>query len=174
VVDFAARAVLAAFDRLTRLHLLADVQAFVQNFDGMYTGFAERATRAQRLLAAEDTAVILITTAEAERVGHTQDFIAALRKSGIEPRAAIVNRTLPAFASSAEIARAPFSSALRRKLTRAAADLNAISERERMAIEALRASSPATMKLFTMSDFEREPATLKDLMWLGETLMVLE
>jgi hypothetical protein len=30
------------------------------------------------------------------------------------------------------------------------------------------------MKLFTMSDFEREPATLKDLMRLGETLMVLE
>ena len=46
LVDLAARAVLAAFDRLTGLHLLADVQSFVSGFDGMYGGFAERAERA--------------------------------------------------------------------------------------------------------------------------------
>ncbi len=174
VVDFAARAVLAAFDRLTGLRLLTDVQAFVQNFDGMYAGFAERAARAQRLMTAKDTAVVVIATAEAERIGQAQDFLAALRKSGIEPRAAIVNRTLPAIVSSAEIARAPFSSALRRKLALAAADLDALGRRERAALETLRASSPATMRLFTIADFEREPAALRDLVRLGQTLTVLE
>ena len=69
VVDLAARAVLSAFDRLTGLHLLGDVQAFVRSFDGMYAGFAERAARAQQLLVAGDTAVVVVTTAEPERIG---------------------------------------------------------------------------------------------------------
>src|SRR5207237_5100509 len=40
MVDLAARAVLAAFDRLAGLHLLDDVHGFVKSFDGMYQGFA--------------------------------------------------------------------------------------------------------------------------------------
>ena len=101
VVDLAARAVLSAFDRLTGLHLLGDVQAFVRNFDGMYAGFAERAERAQRLLVASDTAVVVVTTAEPERIAQAHEFLDALRAAGIEPRAVIVNRTLPAIPSVA-------------------------------------------------------------------------
>ena len=106
VVDLAARAVLSAFDRLTGLHLLGDVQAFVRSFDGMYAGFAERAGRAQRLLVASDTAVVVVTTAEPERIAQAHEFLDALRAAGIEPRAVIVNRTLPAIPSVAQIARA--------------------------------------------------------------------
>ena len=48
VIDIAARAVLAAFDRVTGLNLLSDVQSFVRSFDGMYEGFSARAAaRAQ-------------------------------------------------------------------------------------------------------------------------------
>ena len=43
--DLAARTVLSAFDRVTGLHLLGDVFAFVKSFEGMYQGFAERAAR---------------------------------------------------------------------------------------------------------------------------------
>ena len=116
VVDLAARAVLSAFDRLTGLHLLGDVQAFVRSFDGMYAGFAERAARVQQLLVAGDTAVVVVTTAEPERIAQAHEFLAALRTAGIEPRAVIVNRTLPAIASAEQIARAPLAPALRRKL----------------------------------------------------------
>src|SRR6185312_10035672 len=70
MIDLAARAVLTAFDRLTGLHLLGDVQAFVRSFDGMYAGFAERAARAQQLLIASDTAVVVVTTAEPERIAQ--------------------------------------------------------------------------------------------------------
>ena len=75
VVDLAARAVLSAFDRLTGLHLLGDVQAFVRSFDGMYAGFAERAARAQQLLVASDTAVVVVTTAEPERIAQAHEFL---------------------------------------------------------------------------------------------------
>ena len=52
IVDMAARAVLAAFDRVTGLNLLSDVQSFVRSFDGMYEGFSARAARAQDKLRA--------------------------------------------------------------------------------------------------------------------------
>ena len=46
MADIAARAVLAAFDRVTGLNLLSDIQSFVPSFDGMYEGFSARAARA--------------------------------------------------------------------------------------------------------------------------------
>jgi anion-transporting ArsA/GET3 family ATPase len=173
VVDLAARAVLSAFDRLTGLHLLGDVQAFVRSFDGMYAGFAERAARAQRLLIAGDTAVVVVTTAEPERTTQAHEFLAALTAAGIEPRAVIVNRTLPATASAAQIARAAVSPALRRKLMRAAEDFAALHQREAAAIASLRAGLPAGLKLLAVPDLGREPAELADLARLGRSLAIL-
>lgn len=173
VVDLAARAVLSAFDRLTGLHLLGDVQAFVRNFDGMYAGFAERAARVQRLLADDDTAVVVITTAEPERTAQAQEFIAALRSAGIEPRAVIVNRTMPPIASAAQIARAAIPPALKRKLMRAAEDFAALHRREAAAIASLRAGLPAGFELLTVPDLGHEPAELADLARLGQSLAIL-
>ena len=173
VVDLAARAVLSAFDRLTGLHLLSDVQAFVRSFDGMYAGFAERAARVQQLLVAGDTAVVVVTTAEPERIAQAHEFLAALRTAGIEPRAVIVNRTLPAIASAEQIARAPLAPALRRKLARAAEEFAALHQREAAAIASLRAGGPAELKLLAMPDLGREPAELADLARLGQSLATL-
>jgi len=173
VVDLAARAVLSAFDRLTGLHLLGDVQAFVRSFDGMYAGFADRAARAQRLLIAGDTAVVVVTTAEPERTAQAHEFRAALSAAGIEPRAVIVNRTLPAIASAAQIARAAVSPALRRKLMRAAEDFASLHQREAAAIASLRAGLPAGLKLLAVPDLGREPAELADLARLGRSLAIL-
>jgi anion-transporting ArsA/GET3 family ATPase len=173
VVDLAARAVLSAFDRLTGLHLLGDVHAFVRSFDGMYAGFAERAARVQQLLVADDTAVVVVTTAEPERIAQAHEFLAALRTAGIEPRAVIVNRTLPAIAPAGQIARAPLSPTLRRKLARAAEEFAALHQREAAAIASLRAGGPPGLKLFAMPDLGREPAELSDLARLGRSLATL-
>jgi anion-transporting ArsA/GET3 family ATPase len=173
VVDLAARAVLSAFDRLTGLHLLGDVQAFVSSFDGMYAGFAERAARVQQLLVAADTAVIVVTTAEPERIAQAHEFLAALRTAGIEPRAVIVNRTLPATASAEEIARAPLRPALKRRLLRAAGEFAALRAREDEAIGSLRAGGTGGLELLAMRDLGREPAALVDLARLGRSLTIL-
>lgn len=173
VVDIAARAVLSAFDRLTGLHLLSDVQAFVRSFDGMYAGFAERAARAQKLLVADGSAVVVITTAEPERIAQAHEFIVALRTAGIEPRAVIVNRTLPLMPPAEQIARAALAPALRRKLTRAAQEFAALHQREAAAIASLRAGLPAALELLALPDFGREPAELADLARLGHSLTIL-
>lgn len=173
VVDIAARAVLSAFDRLTGLHLLGDVQAFVRNFNGMYAGFAERAARVQKLLVAGDTAVVVVTTAEPERTAQAHEFIAALRTAGIEPRAVIVNRMLPAMPSAEQVARAALAPALKRKLVRAAREFAALRARDAAAIESLRASGPEEVKLLAVPDLGREPAELADLLRLGHSLAIL-
>jgi anion-transporting ArsA/GET3 family ATPase len=173
VVDLAARAVLSAFDRLTGLHLLGDVQAFVRSFDGMYAGFAERAGRAQRLLVASDTAVVVVTTAEPERIAQAHEFLDALRAAGIEPRAVIVNRTLPAIPSVAQIGRAPLGPAVRRKLIRAAGEFAALRQREVAAIASLRAGGSPQLEVAAVPDLGREPVELADLAWLGQSLEIL-
>jgi anion-transporting ArsA/GET3 family ATPase len=173
VVDLAARAVLSAFDRLTGLHLLGDVQAFVRSFDGMYAGFAERAGRAQRLLVASDTAVVVVTTAEPERIAQAHEFLDALRAAGIEPRAVIINRTLPTIPSMGQIRRAPLGPALRRKLIRAAGEFAALRQREAAAIASLRAGGLPQLELAASPDLGREPIDLADLAWLGQSLEIL-
>ena len=80
VVDMAARAVLAAFDRVTGLNLLSDVQSFVRSFDGMYEGFSARAARAQDKLRASDTAIVIVTTAESSRIAQAREFVGALEE----------------------------------------------------------------------------------------------
>lgn len=173
VIDLAARAVLSAFDRLTGLHLLSDVQEFVRSFEGMYAGFADRAARAQRLLAARDTAIIVATTAEPERIAHALEFISALHRAGIEPRAAVVNRTMPALASPNRIARASIPASTRSKLRRAAAELDALRVRERAAIETLRTGTVSGIRLFAIPDLGYEPSELADLSRLKQSLTVL-
>ncbi len=103
VVDIAARAVLAAFDRVTGLNLLSDVQSFVRSFDGMYEGFSTRAARAQDKLRAPDTAIVIVTTAESSRIAQAREFIGALEKAGLRISAMVVNRVLAELPDAARI-----------------------------------------------------------------------
>jgi anion-transporting ArsA/GET3 family ATPase len=173
VVDLAARAVLAAFDRLTGLHLLGDISAFVRSFEGMYAGFAGRAERARMLLAAPDTAVAIVAAAEQQRVAQIKEFITELSASGISTRAVIVNRTLPAMPTTKEVERTRIKPAIRRKLARTAQEFAVLRQRETDAIAALHATLPAGIPLLTVPDLGREPASVADLVSIGETLTTL-
>ncbi|MGB6554097.1 MAG: ArsA-related P-loop ATPase [Candidatus Binataceae bacterium] len=167
MVDLAARAVLSAFDRVTGLKLLGDVQAFVRNFEGMYEGFAERAKRASAMLHARSTAVIVVTTAEAGRIAQAGEFIAALGRSELRVSAVIVNRAMPDLPAAAEISRAKIPPALRRKLKRNLEDYAALKTREAISFEALRAAMPAGAALILSPELDHEPRTLADLAQIG-------
>ncbi|HVA77197.1 MAG TPA: ArsA-related P-loop ATPase [Candidatus Binataceae bacterium] len=163
MVDIAARAVLSAFDRVTGLKLLGDVQAFVRNFDGMYEGFAERAKRAGAMLHADTAAVIVVTTAEAGRIAQAREFIAALGRAELRVRAVIVNRAMANLPETAEIARAKIPTALKRKLRRNLEDHAALKTREALSFDTLRATMPAGAALMLAPDLGHEPRTLSDL-----------
>ena len=100
-----ARAVLAAFDRVTGLHLLGDIQLFVSGFEGMYEGFAERAKRADALLRADATAIVVVTTAETGRIAQAREFMESLGRAGLRVSAVVVNRAMVDIPSAAELER---------------------------------------------------------------------
>ena len=170
MVDVAARAVLAAFDRVTGLHLLADVQSFVRSFDGMYEGFSARAISAQDKLRAADTSIVIVTTAESSRIAQAREFVEALEAAGLHISAIVVNRVLADLPDAAELAKAHVAPALKKKLKRNLADYAALKEREEVSLNALRESLPEGAMLIVAPDLGREPRTIADLAEIGRRI----
>jgi anion-transporting ArsA/GET3 family ATPase len=170
IVDFAARAVLSAFDRITGLHLLADVRAFVTNFEGMYEGFAARALEARALLSDPLTLAVLVTTPERERIAQTCQFAEALRARKIRIGAVVVNRTMKTLPDDAAIDQAKLPVALKRKLRRNLADFAALKDREAGALAELRSALGDDIRIFASYDYGRDLGSLKDLAALAANL----
>jgi len=170
VMDIAARAVLAAFDRVTGLNLLSDVQSFVRSFDGMYEGFSARAARAQDKLRATDTAIVIVTTAESSRIAQAREFIRALADAGLRVSAMVVNRVLADLPDASELASARIAPSLKKKLKRNLADYAALKAREQASLSALRESLPAGAVLMVAPDLGREPRTIADLAEIGRSI----
>jgi len=172
LLDLAARAVLSAFDRLTGLHLLTDVQSFVRRFEGMYGGFAERAFRAQELIRDEHSFIVLVTTAEAERVEQAREFATALSDLGLRLGAVVVNRVMAPIPDRASLERLQAPIALKRKLNQNLKDFAALKQRENASLEALRDSLPAQTLLVVAPDLGREPRSISDLAEIAASLRV--
>jgi anion-transporting ArsA/GET3 family ATPase len=170
VMDIAARAVLAAFDRVTGLNLLSDVQSFVRSFDGMYEGFSARAARAQDKLRAADTAIVIVTTAESSRIVQAREFIGALGDAGLRVSAMVVNRVLADLPDASELASARIAPSLKKKLKRNLADYTALKTREEVSLSALRDSLPAGAVLMVAPDLGREPRTIADLAEIARSI----
>jgi anion-transporting ArsA/GET3 family ATPase len=170
IVDIAARAVLAAFDRVTGLNLLSDVQSFVRSFDGMYEGFSTRASRAQDKLRAQDTAIVIVTTAESSRIAQAREFVGALEDAGLRVCAMVVNRVLAELPDAAELESAGVVPSLRKKLKRNLADYAALKKREEVSLTALRDSLPSGAILMVAPDLGREPRTIADLAEIGRSI----
>ena len=172
MLDFAARAVLAAFDRLTGLRLLGDVRSFVQSFDGMYQGFAERAARAQALMRDSRTLIVVVTTAEERRAEEAREFCDSLFRSGLPVGALIVNRTLPKLPKSSELDRLALSSELVQKLKRNLRDFAALRARQDLSVESIRGALAPEVAIVAAPDLGHEPRELADLLEIARNLKV--
>ncbi len=170
LVDLAARAVLSAFDRVTGLHLLRDVQGFVRGFDGMYPGFADRAARAQALLRDKSCIAIIVTTAEPGRSAQVRSFVDGLTATGVAIGAVLVNRVSPALPRPVGARRSDVASAIRRKLGANLADFRALKRREVGALAAIREIVPEGVPLIIAPDLGHEPRRLSDLIEIGRRL----
>ena len=170
IFDLAARAVLTAFDRLTGLHLLADVQAFVRGFDGMYAGFAERGAEAEALIREPGSRIVLVTTAEPQRVQQTLEFVPALAGLGLRIGALVVNRVMEPLPAGSQIERSALSAALKRKLLRNLADFSAVKARETAWLLVLREAMPAGTPIVVAPDLGHQPRTLRDLVRIAKSI----
>lgn len=171
ILDFAARAVLAAFDRITGLRLLPDVRSFVRSFEGMYAGFADRAAEVQALIREPTTSLVLVTGAEPQRVEQTRRFASELKRLGLRPGALIVNRVIRSLPELEDLRRAKLPLALKRKLERNVADFGALKAREAAWLESLRQLSDG-VPILTATDLGEEPGNLNDLLRIAQSLLV--
>jgi anion-transporting ArsA/GET3 family ATPase len=169
IFDFAARAVLTAFDRLTGLHLLADVQGFVRSFEGMYAGFAQRAAEVQALIREPACTLVLVTSADPQRVEQTGELVSSLKRLRMKPGALIVNRMIPPLPKFEEIRTARLPAGLKRKLERNLADFTALKARETEWLKPLREVTDGVPMLMA-ADLGDEPANLKDLLRIARSI----
>ena len=167
--DLAARAVLSAFDRVTGLHLLSDVHAFVRSFEGMYQGFAERAARAKSILTGPQCLVLVITSPEELRVEETGAFIRSLDQAGIAIDALVVNRVAPPMPDQLRLGKIKPSS-LQNKLRRNWRDFAALKHRETASLRVLEEMLPGGAMMLTVPDLGREPRALADLAEIAGTI----
>jgi anion-transporting ArsA/GET3 family ATPase len=81
--------------------VIDDVVAFFRAFEGMEAGFRTRALAVEELLAAPDTAFVLVTSPRRDALEEAQFFAQKLEQGGQQIDALIVNRVHPMFGDEA-------------------------------------------------------------------------
>lgn len=100
-VNVAAQAFLRTVSKVVGGEVIDDAIAFFQAFHGMEEGFRQRAAAVTELLAAPETAFVLVASPHRDTVREARFFALRLGEAGIEVRALIANRMHPNFGNGA-------------------------------------------------------------------------
>lgn len=87
--------VFSILERVTGAQLLRDLSEFLAAFDGMYSGFAERAERVGRLLHSPRSAFVVVSSADDEPVREAVMLVERLTTDGYPLGPAVMNRIRP-------------------------------------------------------------------------------
>lgn len=99
-VNVAAQALTRSIAKVVGADVIADALAFFSAFEGMESGFQERAARVHDLLRQDDTSFVLVASPKADTVAEADYFAVELAGHGIDVRALVVNRMQPAFSAA--------------------------------------------------------------------------
>ena len=155
VASVAVQTFLRTVARVVGSEAIEDVVAFFRAFEGMEAGFRYRALAVEALLAAPETAFVLVTSPRRDALEEAHFFAQQLEKNSQTIDALIVNRVHPKFgdeapeglrAASAELVRAADDPAARRLavLYDNLADFREIADLEREHVEGVQARVGAT------------------------------
>jgi len=97
VTAVATTAFLRTISRVVGRDVVDDVIGFFRAFEGMEQGFRDRAQEVARLLNADETAFVLVTTPRRDAVEEAQYFAERLLETGRSVEALVVNRMHPHF-----------------------------------------------------------------------------
>lgn len=86
--------------RVIGAEVLDDAVAFLQAFEGMESGFRERARSVEALLGERTTAFVVVTTLQRDALHETEFFAQRLHDLGHSVDGIVINRVLPQFGSS--------------------------------------------------------------------------
>jgi anion-transporting ArsA/GET3 family ATPase len=87
-----ARAMLRTVGRLVGAETLADAVEFLAAFEGLYGGFAERASRVMDLLASDECAFVIVASPSEGSLAEADAFVERLTGGGMHPAAVVLNR----------------------------------------------------------------------------------
>jgi anion-transporting ArsA/GET3 family ATPase len=106
-VNVAAQAFLRTVAKVVGSDVIDDAVAFFRAFEGMEEGFRQRAVRVNDLLAAPETAFVLVASPRRDTLDEAHFFAQRLAEAGITVEGLVVNRVHPLFGPGlAEAARA--------------------------------------------------------------------
>jgi anion-transporting ArsA/GET3 family ATPase len=97
VLNVAAQPVLRTIGKVVGGDVLADAIAFFQAFDGMETGFRDRADAVMSLLRSDVTRFVLVAAPQRDTIDEARYFAARLASSSLSVGALVVNRSTPVF-----------------------------------------------------------------------------
>jgi anion-transporting ArsA/GET3 family ATPase len=143
----AAQAFLRTISRVVGTEAVDDVVSFFRAFEGMEEGFRDRAKQVMQLLAADETAFVLVTSPRRDAVEEAEFFAARLADGQFAVDALVVNRVHPHYCDAdpatlreraTELAARPGEAAARLSARYAnLADFEDIAARERRELEGL-------------------------------------
>jgi anion-transporting ArsA/GET3 family ATPase len=96
-VNVAAQAFLRTVSKVVGGDVVDDAMAFFGAFEGMEEGFRQRAARVNQLLAAPETAFVLVASPRRDTVTEAHFFADRLGEAGIAVQGLVVNRVHPSF-----------------------------------------------------------------------------
>jgi anion-transporting ArsA/GET3 family ATPase len=96
-VNMAAQTFLRTVSKVVGGEVVDDAIAFFQAFEGMEEGFRRRAARVNELLAAPETAFVLVASPRRDTVEEAHFFADRLHEAGISVQGLVVNRVHPSF-----------------------------------------------------------------------------
>ena len=171
--------VLALLERLTGAQLLRDVGDFLAGFDGMYQGFAERATSVREMLLSSQSGFVVIAAAEPDSLEQAAALSRRLASDGFPMEGVILNRVHPLpseeppEAATLERALAAAGASNPRALAERAVDAlddeRALALRDRAARESLR-EAIGVDGLIEVPELAREPVELPGIAEVAEAL----
>ena len=97
VLSVAAQPVLRSIGKVIGTEVLADALAFFQAFDGMETGFRDRADEVIELLHGDKTRFVLVASPRVDTIDEARFFADRLVDKNLVVGAIIVNRATPDF-----------------------------------------------------------------------------
>jgi anion-transporting ArsA/GET3 family ATPase len=100
VLNLAAQPVLRTIGRVVGAEVLADAIAFFQAFDGMESGFRDRASHVLGLLRSTETRYVVIASPRHDTIDEATFFVGKLAANGLEVAGVVVNRLQPVFGSA--------------------------------------------------------------------------
>ena len=146
----AGRLGFSAVERIAGVTFLRDLSELAVGFEGMYDGFARRASEVSELLSSDRTTFLLVTVPQVEPLAEADFFWRALRERELPFGGMIVNKVHPSYVGGAPSARTRLKAKTKRALRdagvpdptagRAAQNLvhyQALADRDRENIEGL-------------------------------------